>query len=145
MTVYEVCFILPGDLKPESIKKVVSDFEALVKSSEGRISDQKEEKRELAYPIKKHTEGIYVFADVELPPDKVLVLDKSLTANEEVLRHLIVKKASKSPPSADYGLQKKKTKKKGDKVDKKAKTRKKIKKSVKLGKKKEQRAKKNGK
>jgi small subunit ribosomal protein S6 len=46
-------------------------------------------KRRLAYPIKKHTDGYYVFYQVELPPQAAIRIERDLRLNENVLRFLL--------------------------------------------------------
>ena len=48
--------------------------------------------RDLAYLIKGAKRGGYTWLTIELEPDQVAGLDKSLRQNELVLRHLLISK-----------------------------------------------------
>lgn len=50
-------------------------------------------KKQLAYPIKKLTEAVFLSWSVELPGEAVLQLDRKLTHERDVIRHLLVKSA----------------------------------------------------
>ena len=47
--------------------------------------------RRLAYPIRSYNEGSYVVTHFEIEPEHTNGLDTSLTASEDILRHIIVK------------------------------------------------------
>lgn len=49
-------------------------------------------KKALAYPIKKNTEGAYLFVDLAVEPSYIKDLDGKLTLSESVMRHLLVQK-----------------------------------------------------
>ena len=46
--------------------------------------------RDLAYPIAKQKRGNYLNLAIELEPDKVAALDKTLKQNEAILRYLLI-------------------------------------------------------
>ena len=50
----------------------------------------------MAYPIKHHRDGFYVFIDMILTPETVFELDRTLKVTEEVLRHMIIKRDPKA-------------------------------------------------
>lgn len=48
-------------------------------------------KRQLAYPIARFFEGIYVLHRVAMPPQATAEVDRLLRINEDVIRYLIVR------------------------------------------------------
>ncbi len=48
-------------------------------------------RRQLAYTIRKQTNGIYVQFDFQLAPSASRELDRSLRIDENVIRHLVVR------------------------------------------------------
>ena len=48
--------------------------------------------RQLAYPIKKFTEGYYVLYEAKLDPTRIKDIERSMQYNEDVLRYLVVRK-----------------------------------------------------
>ena len=45
----------------------------------------------LAYPIEKHRDGFYAVAKLKLEPEVTAPLERSLSLNESVIRHLLVR------------------------------------------------------
>ncbi|MEK9201020.1 MAG: 30S ribosomal protein S6 [Patescibacteria group bacterium] len=67
-------------------------LEKLVKVLSGKLGKLTEMgKKPLAYKIKHVAEAIYLNWIVELPGPSVVELEKKLTNDKEVLRHLLVK------------------------------------------------------
>jgi small subunit ribosomal protein S6 len=48
--------------------------------------------RQLAYPIKKFTEGYYVLYEAKIDPTRIKDIERSMQYNEDVLRYLVVRK-----------------------------------------------------
>ncbi|MBU2052271.1 30S ribosomal protein S6 [Patescibacteria group bacterium] len=46
--------------------------------------------KDLAYPIASQKRGNYLYLEIELEPNQVDTLDKTLTQNEAILRHLLI-------------------------------------------------------
>lgn len=88
---YELTFILSGDTTAAKQKKSVEKLEELVESLEGRVVDTTLwGKKDLFYPVKKNTSGVYYFANIELPAEQAAVLNREMELDGEVLRHLLV-------------------------------------------------------
>ncbi len=67
-------------------------IEALVKAMGGKSGRMTEMgKKQLAYPIQKQTEANYLSWGLELPGDGVVQLEKKLTNDRDLLRHLLVR------------------------------------------------------
>ena len=57
---YEGMFILRADLSKEDLEKTVNQMQEIIKKQEGSLDNIREwSKQKLAYPVKKHKEGIY--------------------------------------------------------------------------------------
>ena len=48
--------------------------------------------RQLAYPIKKFTEGYYVLYVAKLDATRIKEIERSMQYNEDVLRYLVIRK-----------------------------------------------------
>ena len=87
---YEIMFIVRPDMEEAEVQKTA---ETLKKVLTDRNSKMLEEKamgpRELAYEIKKFKTGYYY---LEATPEAVAEFDRVVRINENLLRHLIVKK-----------------------------------------------------
>ncbi|MDO8503435.1 MAG: 30S ribosomal protein S6 [bacterium] len=105
---YELALVLPGGLTPAKQKAILDKIEKAVEDSGGKLGKTEEAgKKELAYPIKKERQGIFFYAPLSLPADKVKDFDRMLIVDEVVLRHLLVKSNTSST-----GIKGKKTEKK---------------------------------
>lgn len=88
--VYELMVVLRPDFgvdeKPikDLIKKFIGDRELKELTIIG--------KKQLAYPINKHNEGIYAVAIVAGTPVKVVELEKQIKLGTDILRYLLIVK-----------------------------------------------------
>ncbi|HNY83977.1 MAG TPA: 30S ribosomal protein S6 [Anaerolineaceae bacterium] len=89
---YELVYILQADLDEATLAATVDSIETLIKNSKGEIVKvDRWGKRHLAYPIRKMNEGYYVFISLQLNPNEVANIKRSLGYNEQVLRYLVVR------------------------------------------------------
>ncbi len=89
---YESIFILAPDLpdtdKDETIKKV----EELITKNSGKVLEtERWEKKRLAYPVKKHTQGYYVLVRLEAPVKLINPLEKFYRLSEHIIKFLTIK------------------------------------------------------
>lgn len=83
--------VLKPDLKKESREKLLKELKKWL--GKGKILSSKEwGKKELSYPIKKEKEGEYLFLEIEMTPEKGGEIEKKLRLEEEILRHLLLRK-----------------------------------------------------
>jgi small subunit ribosomal protein S6 len=103
--VYELVTLLHPDLEIDldaPLTKITKQIEGLG----GTITKTDNwGKRKLAYPIRKSEFAIYVYFEMEMPPERVAKLDKLLNITNEVLRHLISKYVA--PPVPEEKKEKK--------------------------------------
>lgn len=93
MNNYEVMFIVKNTIEDEAVKKEADSLQALITNDNGKIVEFKEMgKRKLAYPIKKELTGTYFVMIVEAKAETMKEFDRKVLINENVLRHLIIKK-----------------------------------------------------
>ncbi len=63
----------------------------IVKALEGKVGKMTEMgKKQLAYPIGKAKEAVFVSWILELPTEAVVQLEKKLIVDKNILRHLLV-------------------------------------------------------
>lgn len=92
MPSYELTLVLPPELTEEKQNEILERVKKQVQEAKGKISNtDKWGKRELAYPIKKQSSGVYFFVELELPGENVGPVNRLLETNEEILRHLLVR------------------------------------------------------
>lgn len=90
MSIYEMTVLLQ---KEEDLKEV----HKLLKEHNGNITEeQRWGKRDLAYPIQKHTAAYYITLWIEIDQSQVLPLRQKMNFQEKILRFLLLKVDPKS-------------------------------------------------
>jgi len=93
MANYEVLYILSPSITDEEREATISKFKAYVESNGGTVAGvDKWGLKPLAYPIKFKTEGHYVLMNYSANADTSIAMGKLMLINENILRHIIVKK-----------------------------------------------------
>jgi small subunit ribosomal protein S6 len=96
---YETMYILRPDIPEEEVDGHIGKYRDLVTESGGEVLDtQMRGKRRLAYPIRKHREGIYVQLNHNGDGQQVGPLERALRLSEDVIRYLTVKQNGPMPP-----------------------------------------------
>lgn len=89
---YEVTFIVHPDVEDEGMTGVVEKVSQFITGGGGQITNvNRWGRRRLAYPIRKQREGYYVLMHVQLDPQSINELERSLKLTEEVIRYLLVR------------------------------------------------------
>lgn len=96
MRIYETGFILAPSLAEEETEQIILQMADIIAQREGQLIKQDRwGKRRLAYPIKKFSEGFYVFFQYEGKADIPLELERRFKQTDSVLRYLTLKKEAK--------------------------------------------------
>ncbi len=91
MKQYELSLVLRPDLDGSDTKKLESIVQTFIDASRARVESLTViGKKQLAYPIKKNTEGLYVTVKVGAN-NKIGELDAQMKLNKNVLRYLLLK------------------------------------------------------
>jgi small subunit ribosomal protein S6 len=94
---YELGFILNPEVSEEQTQAILNRVEQIVANHGGEIVRvNKWGRRRLSYPINHHRDGNYIFLDMILTPDTVTELERTLMVSEEVLRHLMKRRDSRT-------------------------------------------------
>ena len=90
---YEVMFIVKPTLEDEATNAVCESMKKVLEDAGATIKDVKNMgRRELAYEVRGFNNGTYFLITVESKPAAVKEFDRKVLINENVLRHLIIKK-----------------------------------------------------
>lgn len=93
MANYEVLYILSPSITDEQREETINKFKAYVETNGGNVAGiDKWGLKPLAYPIKFKTEGHYVLMTYSAPAEASIAMGKLMLINENILRHIIVKK-----------------------------------------------------
>ncbi|MGB9594079.1 MAG: 30S ribosomal protein S6 [Anaerolineae bacterium] len=90
---YELTFVIRPDKDDEGFAAVTDKVAGYVKAAGGEVtSTNLWGRRRLAYPIRRFAEGYYVFMLIQMDANGLAELDRSLRLNEDIIRHLVVRK-----------------------------------------------------
>ncbi len=93
MNKYEIMFIVKPDLEETAIKNEAENLKKVLTNLEAKIVEEKAMgQRELAYEIKKYKNGYYFLFVVEGSHEAIKEFDRLAGINENILRHLIIRK-----------------------------------------------------
>ncbi|NLJ48905.1 MAG: 30S ribosomal protein S6 [Candidatus Atribacteria bacterium] len=97
MNQYELGMVLRSTLTEEEVNQLVEGVKSRIAELGGECTGTHLwGKRRLAHPIKKQTEGIYVFFNFLLSPQSVKELARTVQFIDSVLRHILVKDVKKT-------------------------------------------------
>ncbi|MBI2031853.1 MAG: 30S ribosomal protein S6 [Candidatus Levybacteria bacterium] len=91
MRAYELILVLKTSLSEPNRKKVIEAIKALLDAK--IIKEQNWGQKPLSYSIKKEVAGFYVDITFELKSEMPKDFEKKLTLNENILRHLLLRKS----------------------------------------------------
>lgn len=92
LTSYELIYILKPDLKEEVTLQVIERYEYLLNAAGAKnILVQNRGRRQLAYPIKKFQDGIYIQASFKGSGEIIKTIKKSIKGSNEIIRTIITK------------------------------------------------------
>ena len=99
---YELMWILPGTSSDEDGEKSVEAVKNLITENGGEVASAALwGRRTLSYPIRKISEGAYYLARFSIDPAAAPELNRVMEANQDILRHLIVKEEPKKAAAAE--------------------------------------------
>ena len=95
MTKYEIMFIVRATLDEASLAKITKEVQGLITDNKSKVIEFKDMgRKKLAYEINKEVSGFYYLMNVEATHEVIREFDRKLRINENILRHLILKKES---------------------------------------------------
>ncbi len=95
MNHYEAAMLLNPGMSDKDVEKFVAEMHDLLAAKEAvEIDDGRVERRHLAYPVKKNTEGYYVFIQFDAPPTLPDAMKLELKHREELLRLAFIRRPS---------------------------------------------------
>lgn len=87
--VYESTFIINAALEDTDIDAVITKVTGYIENHGGEIQElEKWGRKRLAYPISKKFNGYYVHVIFDTLPDTIPVLERFLSLEDTVIRHL---------------------------------------------------------
>ena len=92
MSLYESTFINLHDMSAQQVEQLAESFSDIIKNNGGDVTKTEHwGLKTLAYRIKKHRKGHYVFFNVDAPSAAVQEYERNLRLSEDVLRYLTIR------------------------------------------------------
>jgi small subunit ribosomal protein S6 len=92
MTKYDLTVLLKSELKDEAREKLMANVEKTIKALDGVVGKFSElGTKQLAYKLGGVAEAQYIGWTLELPSASVVQLERKLSIDKDVLRHLLVR------------------------------------------------------
>lgn len=88
---FESILIINGNLNESEVEKVQEKIINEIKQNGGIENVENWGKKKLAYPVKGHSQGIYVLINFLSNMEYIDELEKIIGNTEEVIKHIIVK------------------------------------------------------
>ena len=91
---YETISILRPNLSEGEITTIIDNTTRIITDEQGSIIDQtKWGLKKLAYPIKKESQGLYLFCEYAATPAAVAEIERKFRIDDAVLKYLTIKVA----------------------------------------------------
>jgi small subunit ribosomal protein S6 len=91
---YELVLIVSPEVTDEEMPDFITKLGELINKVGGSVDEVNQwGKRQLAYPIKRSTEGNYVLSKLKLKPTVTKDLEANFRLSGKILRHLLIKLA----------------------------------------------------
>jgi len=92
---YELGLLIRTEVNEDALNEFLEKVKGWITQAGGSLTKTDLwGKRQLAYPVKKQREGLYVFLGAQMPPAATFELERNLRLTEQVLRYLIVRQES---------------------------------------------------
>lgn len=89
---YELVLIVSPEVTDEEMPDFITKMSELVSKTGGSVDEVNQwGRKQLAYPIKRFTEGNYVLAKLKLNPASIKDLEANFRLSGKILRHLLVR------------------------------------------------------
>ncbi len=93
---YELMYLVQPGVDEERLGAIGERLQQAITSSGGKVEKFNViGKRRLAYRVDHHRDGIYAVVDFQLDPAQAREVDRTVKLQEDILRHLIVRRDEK--------------------------------------------------
>jgi len=93
MNKYEILFIIDNSAADEAKEAIIAKMSSLITDNAGSVEKvDKWGAKKLAYPINYKNEGYYVLMNFECAPELIAEMERQLRINDQIMRHMVIKK-----------------------------------------------------
>lgn len=90
--VYEVLFIVDPGTPEEELTRLTENLQGIITEQGGTVvKNENMGRRQLAYPINRKNEGVYVLFEVEGTGAEIAELERRMRVSDQVMRYLTVR------------------------------------------------------
>ena len=92
MNKFEAVLLINPDISNQVLKKEIENFKKQISSNNGEIiNNENWGLRDLSFKISNFKKAFYNFFQLEIDGNKIQIVRKNLTQNDNILRHLFIK------------------------------------------------------
>ena len=101
MALFEHVVLLKQDLSSSDLETEIKNHEDLISKFNGSVvSKESWGLRNLAYPIKNNKKAFYELMNIDVPNEKIKMINEKLNLNENIIRYITIKvKSFENEPS----------------------------------------------
>ena len=101
MALFEHVLLLKQDLSSSDLEIEIKNHEEIISKLDGNIvSKESWGLRNLAYPIKNNKKAFYELMNIDVPNEKIKMINEKLNLNENIIRYITIKvKSFENEPS----------------------------------------------
>ena len=101
MALFEHVVLLKQDLSSSDLETEIKNHEEIISKLDGNIvSKESWGLRNLAYPIKNNKKAFYELMNIDVPNEKIKMINEKLNLNENIIRYITIKvKSFENEPS----------------------------------------------
>jgi len=89
---FEAVLLINPDISNQVLKKEIENFKKQISSNNGEIiNNENWGLRDLSFKISNFKKAFYNFFQLEIDGNKIQIVRKNLTQNDNILRHLFIK------------------------------------------------------
>jgi len=101
MALFEHVVLLKQDLSTSDLEIEIKNHEEIISKLDGNIvSKESWGLRNLAYPIKNNKKAFYELMNIDVPNEKIKMINEKLNLNENIIRYITIKvKSFENEPS----------------------------------------------
>jgi len=101
MALFEHVVLLKQDLSSSDLEVEIKNHEEIITKLDGNIvSKESWGLRNLAYPIKNNKKAFYELMNIDVPNEKIKMINEKLNLNENIIRYITIKvKSFENEPS----------------------------------------------
>lgn len=89
---YEIALIIRPEVEEEAQQAIIEQLSGLLTAEGGQVTQvEKWGRRQLAYPIKKVSDGYYYFIQGQFSSSVLPEVNRSIKLNDSIVRHMVIR------------------------------------------------------